>query len=607
MALTRLTLRSCLVAAMLALVTPVATALHAQQPLDPIRYVLRIPEPKTHYIDVEATFPTAGKPTVELMMAVWTPGSYLVREFARNVEQVRAHSAAAPSLSIRKSRKNRWLVQTGGAREVVVTYRVYAHEHAARLDWVDDAYALVNGAPTYITLAEKAARPHDVLLQLPAEWGQSVTPLPTVTDGKPHHYRAADYDMLVDSPILAGNPSVHEFAVDGVTHALVNVGDTIPWDGPRSTADVARVVRAAKALWGTLPYERYVFFNILTDSYDGIEHKGSTVLFADRLSTQKADLYHEWLSLVAHEFTHAWNVKRLRPIELGPFDYENEVHTKNLWVAEGFSDYYSWMLNARSGLAPESTTLTDVSDAIRALQVPSGRLVQPVDLASYDAWIKQYRPDENSANVSISYYTKGSLVALLLDAKIRHLTRDARSLDDVMRRAYQRYSGVHGYTTAQFRGVASEVAGTNLGDFFKHAVESTDELDYTEMLDWYGLAFVPAASSGVAWLGATTRVGNGRLYVTQIPRGSPAYGSGLDVGDEIVSIGNVAVVPADFAETIARLRPGAAVALVVKRYGETRHVQVTLGTAPADAWTLTSRTDATADQKAHLAAWIGPR
>ena len=595
-----------LLAATLTLTTLVAARSDAQQPA-PIRYVLRFPEPRTHYIEVEGTYPSSGKPAIELMMAVWTPGSYLVREFARSVEGVQARTAAGQALSIQKSRKNRWLVQTGGASEVVVTYRVYAHERAARLDWVDDSYALVNGAPTFITLAEKISRPHDVLLQLPTQWARSVTPLPAVVDGQAHHYRAANFDMLVDSPILAGNPSVREFAVDGVKHALVNVGDTTLWNGARSAADVERIVRAAKTLWGFLPYEHYVFFNILTDSYDGIEHKASTVLFADRWSTRTPAAYHDWLSLVAHEFTHAWNVKRLRPVELGPFDYENEVHTQNLWVAEGFTNYYSWMLNGRSGLASREQTLADVSGAIRALQTTPGRLVQPLQLASYDAWIKQYRPDENSANVSISYYTKGSLVALLLDARIRRLTRGVKTLDDVMRLAYDRYSGDHGYTSAQFRAVASEVAGTDLGEFFRLAVDGIGELDYTEMLAFYGLEFAREAPGDQPWLGIATRVSGGRLIVAQVPRGTPAYGSGLDVDDEIVSIDGFPLAGDELTDRLSQYAPASRITLLVSRRGESRRVDVVLGVAPLRAWTLAVRSDASADQRSRLDAWIAPR
>ena len=591
-------------AAALALALPAAGALSAQQ-LEAIRYVVRVPAPKTHYIEVEATYPSSHTPTVDLMMAVWTPGSYLVREFARHLEDVRAHDSGGHALDVHKTRKNRWQVRTGDAGPIVVTYRVYANEHAARLNWVEDEFGLINGAPTYLTLAESAHRPHDVMLVLPPAWRRSLTSLPAASDSTPNHYRAADYDALVDSPIIAGNPTVHEFSVDGITHALVNVGETAEWDGARSARDVEKIVRAARGVWTSLPYERYLFINVLTDAYDGIEHKGSTVLFAHRRSTRTESAYHQWLSLVAHEYFHAWNVKRLRPVELGPFDYENEVYTRSLWVAEGLSDYYSSVLLPRAGLGSVAQALADFSDAIRTLQTTPGHLVQPLEMASYDAWIKQYRADENSANVSISYYTKGSVVGLLLDAKIKHMTNGTKGLDDVMRLAFARYSGARGYTPAEFRAVASEVAGGGLGEFFRRALESTEELDYSEMLDWYGLRFVPPdTGASAAWTGAATRVSNGRTFVTRILRDSPAYGSGLDTDDEILAIDESRLGGDGFESRLQNFRPGAKVTLLVARREELHHVDITLGVAPPDRWTLAVRRDATPGQKTRLLAWM---
>lgn len=583
------------------------SVVHAQQ-FEPIRYVVRIPAPNTHYLDVEATYPASRQPTLDLMMAVWTPGSYLVREFARHVEEVHARDAAGRVLDVRKTRKNRWQVQTGGVSSVTLTYRVYANEHAARLNWVNDAFALINGAPTYITLLETTHRPHEVTLELPTAWQKSLTSLPAAGDGRPHHYRAPDYDALVDSPIIAGNPAVHEFLVDGVPHALVNVGETADWDGQRSAHDAQRIVATARAVWQSLPYDRYLFINVLTDGYDGIEHKGSTVLFADRNSTRTESAYHEWLGLAAHEFFHAWNVKRLRPVELGPFDYENEVHTRSLWVAEGLSDYYSWQLVSRGGLGSTSQALADVSAAIRALQTMPGRLVQPLEMASYDAWIKQYRPDENSRNVSISYYTKGSVVGLLLDAKIKRVTNGARGLDDVMRAAYARYSGARGYTPAEFRAVTSDVAGANLDAFFQRALETTEELDYSEMLEWYGLQFITTGDSSptAAWAGVTTRITDGRVVVAEVLRGTPAYGSGLTAGDEIVALDGSRVDAGGIEPLLQRYRPGKSVTFLVARRGELQRMTITLGAAPADGWTLAPRADATSEQKARLKAWLGP-
>jgi predicted metalloprotease with PDZ domain len=588
------------------LVTAFVTGTTFAQQL-PVRYLLRMPAPATHYIEVQATYPAPKQAAVELMMPVWTPGSYLVREFARHVEEIQARDLSGRALTIEKSRKNRWRVLTRGSPGFVLTYRVYAHEQQARTNWVEDSFALINGAPTYITLVGEARRPHEVTLELPKAWSRSLTSLPPAPDGRPHHYRAPDFDTLIDSPILAGNPAVYEFTVDGLRHAVVDVGEAGVWDGARSARDAERIVRAARQLWGNLPYQRYLFFNLLTDRYDGIEHKGSTVLFVNRWSTRTESDYHDWLILATHEFFHAWNVKRLRPVELGPFDYENEVYTRSLWVAEGLSDYYSWVLLSRAGLASREQTLSEVSRAVRSLQTTPGRLVQPLEEASYDAWIKQYRPDENSPNSTVSYYTKGSIVGLLLDARLRRLTNGARNLDDVMQAAYRRFSGERGYTSADFRAIANQVAGTDLADFFHRALDTTEELDYREMLDWYGLRFGPPEVDTLpkAWLGLVTRPEGGRTLVSNVLRDTPAYGSGLTSDDELIAIDDFQLGDGGLDEALARYRPGTTVNVLVSRRGELRRFKLTLGSSPPDRWSVSVRPDATAEQQARLAAWLG--
>ena len=252
----------------------------------------------------------------------------------------------------------------------------------------------------------------------------------------------------------------------------MNQGETALWDGRRAAADTQKIVEQNLRLWGSLPYEKYVFLNLIVDSGGGLEHKNSVTMMTGRYATRTHKSYLGWLGLVSHEYFHAWNVKRLRPRELGPFDYENEVYTQNLWVAEGFTDYYSGLQVRRAGLATDAEYLgvgaasdiwsDSLSAHIEALQTTPGRLTQPVGMASYDAWIKAYRPDENSVNTAISYYTKGSVIAWLLDAKLRHSTAGRAGLDDLMRLAYQRYSGERGYDTAEFVAAASEIAGADL-------------------------------------------------------------------------------------------------------------------------------------------------
>jgi predicted metalloprotease with PDZ domain len=638
---TNTTLKHCVAVVILALAAPVAAAPQPARPAAPasasarapVHYRVSFPAPQTHYLEVEATVPTDRKPEVELTMPVWTPGSYLVREYARNVENIAAHGPNGQALAVEKTRKNHWRITTGGAPQVVVTYRVYAREMSVRNDWVDEKFALMNGAQTFITLLEPhATRPHDVQIVPPADWKITITGLPAAPDGAPHHYLAPDYDTLVDSPIVAGNPAVYEFEVGGKKHYLVNQGEGGVWDGPRSAQDVEKIVREAERFWGALPYEKYVFFNLLTESGGGLEHKNSCTLMSSRWRTGTRDGYVGWLSLVGHEYFHAWNVKRLRPIELGPFDYENEVYTPGLWIAEGFTDYYGPLLVRRAGLVSDAEYLREVSSNIRELQTTPGRLVQPVDAASYDAWIKLYRPDENTPNTAISYYTKGAVIAFVLDAKIRHATNGAKSLDDAMRLAFQRFSGAKGYTLDDFRKTIEEVAGTDLHEWWRKTIDTTDELDYAEALDIYGLRFTtfdtgdrrrggsasPVAANGEAggaagarnananraWLGLVTRNDNGRLVVSQVRRGTPGFDAGFSVDDEILAIGDFRVRADQLATRLEQYRAGQTVTVLVARRDELTKLTVTLGREPDERWRLEPKPDATTEQQHARQTWV---
>jgi len=600
-----------IVVAALALVHLTAPAAAAQasrgtsRAAEPIRYTVSFPAPHTHYMEVTATVPTSGRPDVELMMAVWTPGSYLVREYERNVERVTA-SAGGRSLRIEKSRKNRWRVSTGGAATVTVSYGVYAHEMSVRTNWVDARYALINGAPTFMTLPDRIARPHEVTLNLPAAWRGSMTGLAALPGS--HRYVAPDYDTLVDSPIVAGNPTVHEFTVEGKRHYLVNEGEVADFDAARAVRDFEAIVREQRRFWGDLPYDKYVVLNVIAENRGGgLEHKNSTVLIAGRGTTRSRNAYTQWLTTLSHELFHAWNVKRLRPVELGPFDYENEVVTRSLWTVEGLADYYGDLLTFRAGLLTRDEFLAGLSSVILDLQTTPGRLVQSVELASYDAWIRYYRPDENSPNVSISYYVKGQVLGFLLDARIRRVTKGARSLDDVMRAAYAKYSGERGYTPDQFREVAEQVAGTTLADFWNTAVRGTDELVYADALATFGLRFRAGARSGRAALGVSTRNDSGRLVVTQVATEASPAPDALNRDDEILAIDERRVRADQLARRMDLYEPGDRITLLIARREQLLRVQVVLVSEPPHQWELEIDPAASEIQRSRLAEWLQTR
>ena len=370
-------------------------------------------------------------------------------------------------------------------------------------------------------------------------------------------------------------------------------------------------------MWGGLPYRnKYVFLNVLTENGGGLEHRNSFTVMSSRWATRTRRTYVGWLDMVSHEYFHAWNVKRLRPAELGPFDYENENPTTSLWMVEGFTEYYGALTVHRAGLITRAEylgtgpeTAGSLSALINSLQTTPGRLVQSAEQASFDAWIKLYRPDENTNNTAISYYTKGAVIAWLLDAKIRRATNDAKSLDDLMRLAYQRYAGERGFTPEQFKATAQEIAGVPLAEFFRETVEQPGELDYRDALDWYGLKFKqpePAKTETPrkAFIGIETRVDNGRLLVARIPRGTPAFDAGLDVDDEILALGDYRVRADQLAARLENYKPGDSIPILVARRDKLITLTLKLGEPPT-TWQLELKTDATSAQKHHLDDWLG--
>ena len=325
-----------------------------------------------------------------------------------------------------------------------------------------------------------------------------------------------------------------------------------------------------------------------------------------RWATRTRKTYLGWLHLVSHEFFHVWNVKRLRPVELGPFDYETENYTRSLWIAEGITEYYGPLTVRRAGLSTTEEYLSELSDAIRKLQTTPGRLVQSAEQASFDAWIKLYRPDREfrEHDDQLLHERRDRGMAARCAHTRSHGRRDANSLDDVMRTAFARYSGAKGFTTAEFKSVASEIAGVALDEFFRRTVESTEELDYGQALEWFGLRFKEPDHPGGAVAGWATHVDHGRLVVTKVPRDTPAAQSGINVDDEILAIDDFRVRPDQISKRLECYRPGDRVSILLARREVLKRVEVTLGEEPR-RWTLELLAAPTEKHRRNLAAWLG--
>lgn len=587
---------------------------------EPISYTLRFPAPQTHYVEIEARIPTAGAPAVELMMPVWIPGSYLIREYSRHVEGIAARTPDGADLRIEKTAKNRWRVETGGGPQAIVTYRLYCRELTVRTNFVDSSFALLNAPATFLTLAdEKGPRPHELEVVPPAAWKVVISPLEAV-QGPAGTFRfyAKDFDLLVDSPLYAGNGRLHDFTVAGKPHTFLNEGEQEeggPWDGGRSARDVEAITRQLAAFWGHAPYPRYVLFNLLSGGGGGgLEHRDSTVLMVNRYAMRTRDSYVDWLSLVSHEVFHAWNGKRLRPVELGPFDYEREVYTPSLWQVEGMTSYYDDLLVHRAGLSSREEYLKRLSRGIEVVEGNAGRKVQTLEEASFDAWVKYYRRDENFANTGVNYYAQGSVVSFLVDAEIRRATGGKASLDDALRALYAGHSGERGFTSEDLEAAFSQAAGKDLAPFLRRLLRSTDDISYENALAWFGLRFTgnteerPKADAlqadKPAWLGIETDDQEGRLFVTQVPRQTPGFEAGINVGDEILAIGDYRVPASGLTERLKAYRPGETAALLVSRRDRLQRIPVTFGEKPAGRGRLEIDPKATPEQKAHLEAWL---
>jgi predicted metalloprotease with PDZ domain len=572
-----------------------------------LQYRITFTDPRAHLVDVELRFTAgAGQSSVTLWMPVWTPGSYLVREFSRNVESFRAEASDGRTLPWRKTRKNRWEILTEGAPEIRVTYRVYGREMTVRTNWIDSDFALLNGAATFLTVEGREHGPHRIRVELPRGWSGVWTSLSS-EDGA---YVAHDLDEVVDSPLLVGSPAVHDFEVDGKPVSLVNVGEGGLWDGAKAAGDVKAVVEGYRDMYGSLPFPRYLFLNLITESRGGLEHKGSSVLMTSRYAYRVRKSYVDWLGLVSHEFFHVWNVKRSRPEALGPFDYENEVYTRSLWVAEGLTNYYTDLLPRRTGLTTVEEYLEKLSRHFDTVQNTPGRLFASLEASSFDAWIKLYRPDENSANTTISYYVKGAVVGWLLDAAIRGASGGERSLDDLMRLLYERYAGERGYSDGEIQAAAEETAGRPLDGFFDRHVRGTDELDYAPALAHFGLRFRdPRAGQGNGapsiQLGFETREEQGRLVVKAVRRDGPAREGGLNAGDEILAVGGYRVTPETFTERLLQYAPGDRLDILVARREAIRIVPVTAAGYPGAPWRLEIDPEASEEAAAARAAWLG--
>lgn len=576
-----------------------------------VHYRVSMPRPHSHLFEVEATFP-AGPDLLDALLPVWTPGSYLVREYARHLQDITASGPGGEPLAVQRTDKRTVRVRAAG-QAVTLRYRVYANELTVRTSHLDGSHGYFNGATLFLYTEATRGLPHRVTVVPPEGWRAFCA-----LDREGDTFLAPDYDELVDSPFEVGPHTPLTFTAAGVPHELIAWGDTVP-ESAKLLEDLRRVCEEEAKLFGGLPMKRYLFLVYLSDKgRGGLEHKASTALLFPRAGFQTARGWEDFLTLAAHEYFHLWNVKRIKPRALVPFDYAQENYTTLLWAFEGFTSYYDNLFVRRAGLMSASRYLTRLGETLTNLHTTPGRKVQPLAEASLLSWVKQYRPDENTFNSAISYYLKGEVVAALLDLEIRRATGNAKGLDDVMRLLWQRHGDESGVPEDGVEAAVTEVAGKDFTPFFDRAVRTTEELDYS-VFSHVGLEVnfrvkenagdkggtasrAKAGDKPKGWLGVFFK---GSSTVGSVLDGSPAMEAGLYPDDEVVALDGYRVDGSGLIGRTEDKRPGDTVRVTLFRRDKLVEVPVVLGQKPADAAWLSRVEKPTDAQKAAFQAWLG--
>lgn len=535
-----------------------------------LTYHLSMPQPNSHYFAVKIDVQENTAAAQEFKLPVWTPGSYLVREFSKNLNQVRAIDAQGKELTVKKKAKNAWEVQCNGTASYTVFYEVYAFELSVRTPFLDNTHGFVAGAGVFM-YTEETRNQLGVLKIYPHASFKKVSTALAPADFKSEpgcqSFVFKDYDQLVDSPIEIGNQQEFSFMAAGVRHRVAMYGEA-NYNTTDLQRDMAKVVESATAVFGSNPNQDYLFIvHNVTDGQGGLEHLNSCVLSVSRWSYTGSN-YLGFINLVAHEYFHLWNVKRIRPIELGPFNYDQECYTSLLWVMEGITSYYDELLLLRAGFYTKADFLNKLQSQINYVEGSPGSRVQPVAHASFDAWIKAYRPNENSGNTTMTYYSRGAVIGAVLDAYLIQRSKGKQSLDGFMQLLYQKYALdlKRGFSETEFEQELSNYCGEDMHAFFTQYVNGTAIIPYQKYFEPMGLK-VTDQTSTLTNFGAALEPGE-VLKVRTVRSGSAAEDAGISVGDEILACDGYRIDKAGLENKYNNLQPGVSMELLLSRDGK---------------------------------------
>jgi len=608
-------------------------AVAQDQPLK-LKYWLAMSHPNSHLFEVtvEVGLPADAKlGSLDFQMPKWSPGRYAVFDFAKNVQEVQAGSLCLPSfeceqiiLPVTRVDDQTWRVQVGGFRlidnikRLRLTYKVFANDLSGTFSELDSRHANFNGGCVFMYIVNHKQDPVSLSINPPKGW-RIVNGRTEIKDQS--EWQFPNWDIMTDTPTeIAPDWTEDDFRVDGrqyhvVVHSLGNEGGK----RPALVRDIEQIVKAETAMWGAPEFDSYTFlihFAADGHSSDGMEHLTSTQIIVPG-GLADPGMYEDALDAIAHEFFHVWNVKRLRPIELGPWDFTRPANTRGLWIAEGITNYYGHLMQRRAGLWTDAELLSTLSRQITEVENSPGSRLMSAEESSLSAPFIDDAPHAqktNLANTSISYYPKGEVLGLVLDLLIRGKTGGRASLDDVMRRMYEEfylkspnatyYLRGRGYRPEDFERMVSEVSGADMSDFFKRYVRGVDSPPYEEVFAQVGLRFVREPRQPVSLGISADESDKANFTIGGVRPDSPAAEAGLEVGDKVLFFGGRKLTPTNFVRLLGRYKPGDRVALIVQRDARTLQVSITLGEPQILNYRIEEMKDAPVETKALRAAWL---
>jgi predicted metalloprotease with PDZ domain len=618
--MTRINPRNALRIASIVFLLLAASAAAAGAAADPLQYDLKFKPPATHLMEINIRANGLDGKSVDFAIPDWAPGSYYIENYWMNVQNFSATSSGGQPLAWRKTDEQTWRIDLNRATSVTISYEIYANTLANNCAQYNERHAFIGGPSTWMYLVTGKDRPITLTIDVPDGW-KVATGMPRTDDS---HFNAASYDWFADYPLEISDYKEQTFDFGGAKFHVIDHDIVGSADFTKFTSDVQKIVATLVPMMSPVagtpqqqaPFDNYWFlFHIWPNSGGGLEHLNSTQInFQTDWDSDKptagirGNQYQQKLSVTAHEFFHAWNVKRLRPKPLGPFDYTRQVHTPSLWISEGLTSYYGSLALVRAGLITPQEYLDGIAKLITKFEAEPGRKERSIEDTSWDTWfVRKAQLDTNLADTNYSYYDGGQVVGHLLDFAIRQNTNNQKSLDDWMRLMYFRYAlPKPGFEPPDAIKAMTEIAGTDMMDFFHRYISGKDPLPYETFFAYAGIAVEKKTDADRPWVGTTTEKNDdGRAKISNILPGSPAETAGLSKNDIIIAVDNRVYDSDSIGEALATHKPGDTIRVLVDRLREVREMTVTLGSNPAVTYTLKPMEHPTDAQSRIYKGWLG--